>query len=66
MHKHLENRARFVQTAFDNKEKAGDYLIECGAALKNCKSSTDIALALEQILYITDRSIWRDLRKDLP
>ena len=63
-HKYLIKRAKFVQKTIQNPKWGADQLRFLAMGLDNCKNTSDTVRALEQILFIEERTIFRDLVRD--
>lgn len=57
-----EARIAFVHLAFSNPEMAAKKLHSLANALANCRKSKDVVYALEEILFIKERTIYNDLK----
>lgn len=54
-------RAKFVQMAIQDPERAAKELRYMAEGLGNCKNTSDIIFALEEIFCVSERTIFRDL-----
>jgi hypothetical protein len=59
-----KKRADFVQAAFKNPKEGAKILHAMAEGLGNTKTSSDTVYALSQILYISERTIVRDLIRE--
>lgn len=59
----LRKRNEFIKEAMTNPKDAGMNLIIKGVGLMNCKNTTDTVYALQDILYLSEQTIFTELRK---
>jgi hypothetical protein len=57
----LQRRRNFAKLAIVDKKKAADKLRDAATGLENCKDISDIIYALNQILFLSERTIERDI-----
>jgi len=61
MLKCTKKRQEFVKRTIDNPDKAAKELEEIAIGLRNCKDTYDVIFALSEMLYLSERTIKRDL-----
>jgi len=60
--KQLKARKDFVSTAFMNKKEAAEKLRLAALGIENCRTTQDIVFALEEILFLSERTIYNDFQ----
>lgn len=63
--KTIKRRTEFVQSTLKNPEEGARRLRDLALSLENTNTSSDVIYALSQILYVSERTIERDLIRDL-
>ena len=61
MLKCTKRRKEFVKRIIDNPEKGANELRQLAIGLENCKDTYDVIFALSEMLYLSERTIKRDL-----
>jgi len=61
--KQQKKRADFVKLAIQKPEEAAEKLRLLALGLKNVKNTSDSIEALKEILYLSEVTIFRDLKK---
>ncbi len=61
----LKKRAEFVQKTFKNPKNGAEILRKMAIGLENTKNASDTVYALSEILYLSERTIVRDLVKEI-
>ena len=56
------NRKAFIQLCLENPEKGAEHIQCMVDSLKTSKNTTEIVLNLKQILFISECTIFRDLK----
>lgn len=56
------NRKAFIQLCLENPEKGAEHIQGMVDSLKKSKNTTEIVLNLKQILFISECTIFRDLK----
>lgn len=59
----IKTRKDFCKMAIDNPSQAANKLREEAALLDRCKKVTDITSTLCNVFFISERSVYRDLKK---
>lgn len=58
-------RAAIIQLAYKDKEQAARYLEHLALQLRQCDTKKAVVYAMCDVLYLSDRTIYRDLSKEL-
>lgn len=56
------NRKAFIQLCLENPEKGAEHIQSMVDSLKVSKNTTEIVINLKQILFISECTIFRDLK----
>ena len=58
----IKKRSNFAKLAFKEPEKAADKLRLWAVGLENCRTTNDLKYALGEILFLSEKTIERDLK----
>lgn len=59
--KYIEQRQRFCKLALKDQGKAAGELRSLANGLENCRNTSDIVYALQNIFAVSERTIFNDL-----
>jgi hypothetical protein len=63
MLKCTQKRSEFVKRVLDDPKKGAKELKEIALGLENCKNTYDVIYALSEMLYLSERTITRDYKR---
>lgn len=58
----LYKRKEFVNKAINNPKEAAKILLRKAKGLENCRNTSDSIYALQDILFLSERTIWNDYK----
>lgn len=61
----IKQRAIFCQGALADNKMAAKKLRDMATGLENCNNTSDVIYALQSILYVSERTIFRDLVRNI-
>jgi hypothetical protein len=61
--KYIDKRSRFCQVALENPKQAAKELRMMAIGLENCRTTSDVIMALQEIFCVNERTIFRDFEK---
>jgi hypothetical protein len=59
--KYIAKRSRFCKLALSDSKKAASELRDLATGLENCRTTSDVVVALCEIFYVSERTVFRDI-----